>query len=208
MTTEPGLRERKKEATRRRITDAAVALFAERGFEKVPVADIAAAADVSPATVFNYFPTKEDLIYDGMESFHSALLEAIRDRPAGTTVVAAFRDYVLQPRGVLADPDSPVVESLAQIARIVSESPSLQARERLEADREAEGLRQLLAEELGDGILPWTIAAALVGTTRGMSRQVQLAAAEGRLGARFTSEVLAAAVAAIDAVEAGLSDAP
>jgi AcrR family transcriptional regulator len=205
--TEQGLRERKKVETRRRITETAVALFAERGFERVPVADIAAAADVSTATVFNYFPTKEDLIYDGMESFHAALLAALRDRPEGTTVVAAFRDYVLQPRGVLADPSSPVVESLAQIARIVRESPSLQARERLETDREAEGLRDLLAEELGDGILSWTVAAALVGTTRGMSRQVQAAAAEGRLGARFTRRVLAEARAAIDAVETGLSAA-
>ena len=205
---EPGLRERKKQETRQRITETAIALFAERGFERVPVADIAAAADVSTATVFNYFPTKEDLIYDGMESFHAALIAELRGRSAGTSVVAAFRDYVLQPRGVLADPGSPAAESLAQVGRIVAGSPSLQARERLETDRETEQLRSLLAEELGDGLLAWTVAAPLVGTTRGMSRQVQSAAAEGRLSARFTKRVLADARAAMDVVEAGLSVAP
>jgi AcrR family transcriptional regulator len=204
--TERGLRERKKQETRERITAAAIALFADRGFERVPVADIAAAAGVSTATVFNYFPTKEDLIYDGMESFHAALVDAIRSRPAGTSVVSAFRDYALQPRGVLADPGSPVADSLAQVGRIVRESPSLQARERLETDREAEALRALLADELGDdGLLPWTMAAALIGTTRGMARQVQAAAAEGRLSPRFTRKILAEATAVLDVVEAGLS---
>ena len=204
--TEQGLRERKKEATRRRITDAAIALFAERGFERVPVADIAAAADVSPATVFNYFPTKEDLIYDGMAAFQGALVEAVRTRPAGTSVVTAFRAYALQPRGVLADPGSPVLPGLALVGRIVSESPSLQARERLEADRTTEALRDLLAAELqDDGLRPWTVAAALVGTTRAMAREVQSAAAEGRIDRRFARRILADAEAAIDVVETGLS---
>jgi AcrR family transcriptional regulator len=203
--SEPGLRERKKQETRQRITEAAIALFAERGFERVPVADIAVAADVSTATVFNYFPAKEDLIYDGMASFNDTMLAAIRERPQGTSVVAAFRDYVLQPRGVLADPGSPIIESLALVGRIVRDSPSLQARERLEADRAVEALRDLLADELGDRSLrPWAVASALVGTTRGMVREVQAAAAEGRISARFTRQILAAAGAAIDVVEAGL----
>ncbi len=202
---QPGLRERKKQDTRERITRAAIALFGERGFERVPVADIAAEADVSTATVFNYFPAKEDLIYDGMASFNDTMLAAIRERPDGTTVVAAFRDYVLQPRGVLADPGSPALESLALIGRIVRDSPSLQARERLEADRAAETLRDLLTDELGDsGLRAWAVAAALVGITRGMSREVQAAAAEGRISKAFTLKVLAAAGAAVDTLEAGL----
>jgi AcrR family transcriptional regulator len=206
--TELGLRERKKQETRRRITAAAIDLFAERGFEKVPVADIARAADVSTATVFNYFPVKEDLIYDGMSSFHDDLVAAVRERPSGTSVLGAFRDYVLQPRGVLADPKSPVLESVAQVARIVRQSPSLQARERAEADRAVGELRMLLEEELGEDVLrAWAVSSALVGTTRGMSREVQAAAAEGRITKRFVTQLLASAAATLDIVEAGLDPA-
>src|SRR5215213_6842530 len=103
MAMEMGLRERKKQQTRQRIQEGAIELFAARGFDKVPVAEIARAADVSEATVFNYFPTKEDLVYEGMEAFENALIDAVRDRPDGTSVLSAYRDFVLQPRGALAD---------------------------------------------------------------------------------------------------------
>ncbi|MFD3486479.1 TetR/AcrR family transcriptional regulator [Streptomyces sp. NPDC058665] len=57
-----GLRERKKRQTYERLSETAIALFLERGFEKVSVAEIAAAAEVSKPTLFRYFPTKEDLV--------------------------------------------------------------------------------------------------------------------------------------------------
>ncbi|MFC8074564.1 TetR/AcrR family transcriptional regulator [Streptomyces sp. NPDC057307] len=57
-----GLRERKKRQTYERLSETAIALFLERGFEKVSVAEIAAAADVSKPTLFRYFPAKEDLV--------------------------------------------------------------------------------------------------------------------------------------------------
>ena len=58
-----GLRELKKEQTRQLIADTAWRLFADRGFDRVTVAEIAREAQVAEATVFNYFPTKEDLFY-------------------------------------------------------------------------------------------------------------------------------------------------
>src|SRR3954452_9035287 len=97
-----GLRERKKEQTRRLIADTARGLFAERGFDAVTVADVARAADVAEKTVFNYFPTKEDLFYSGMEAFEERLLDAVRDREPGQTALAAFRRFLLQPQGVFA----------------------------------------------------------------------------------------------------------
>src|SRR5262250_822800 len=100
-----GLRERKKQQTRQRMIDVALELFDERGFDKVPVADVARAAEVSEATVFNYFPTKEDLVFQGMEAFEAELLRAVRDRPVGESAAAAFGRFVTQRRGVLAAED-------------------------------------------------------------------------------------------------------
>ena len=90
----PGLRERKKEQTRQQISAAARRLFLERGYDAVTVAQVAEAADVSEATVFNYFRTKEDLFFSGLESFECALLEAVRQRGPGESALAAFRRFL------------------------------------------------------------------------------------------------------------------
>src|SRR5947209_4544293 len=130
MTAEPGLRERKKQQTRQLIADTARGLFAQRGFDRVTVAEVARVADVSEATVFNYFPTKEDLVYIGLEAFEANLLDAVRDRRPGESVVAAFGRFVAQPRGLLTTKDPRVVRHLAGITRTIAESPALLARER------------------------------------------------------------------------------
>src|SRR4051794_3589293 len=85
-----GLRASKKRRTREAIAAAALRLFTERGFDAVTVAEVAAAADVSEKTVFNYFPAKEDLLFERGEERRAALVEAIRSRPAGTSVVEPF----------------------------------------------------------------------------------------------------------------------
>src|SRR5919198_1960081 len=105
MAAEVGLRERKKRRTRQLLADTARRLFSERGFENVSVAEIARVAEVSQATVFNYFPSKEDLVFSGLETFEEQLLRAIRERGSGETVVAAFARFVLEPRGFLAADD-------------------------------------------------------------------------------------------------------
>src|SRR4051812_33537983 len=105
-----GLRERKKQQTRQLIAETARKLFAERGFEGATVAEVAREAEVSEATVFNYFPTKEDLFYSGLEAFEEALLTAIREREPGESVLAAFSRFVLEPRGLLAAKDPEAVD--------------------------------------------------------------------------------------------------
>ena len=95
-----GLRERKKRETRQTIRQAALQLFAERGFDAVTVTEVARVANVSQATVFNYFPTKEDLFYERMEDFEDELLAAVRTRRPGESVLSAFRDFVLDVSGV------------------------------------------------------------------------------------------------------------
>src|ERR687888_828173 len=88
-----GLRERKKQLTREHIAETARRLFGEHGFERVTVAEIARAADVSEQTVFNYFPRKEDLVYWRLESFEEELLAAIRERAPGESALSAFRRF-------------------------------------------------------------------------------------------------------------------
>jgi AcrR family transcriptional regulator len=117
-----GWRERKKQQTRQRMINVALELFDERGFDRVPVAEVARAAEVSEATIFNYFPTKEDLVYGSMVAFEATLLDAVRRRPAGTSVLAAFRDCVLQPRGALATDDPAITGQIARTARIIAGS--------------------------------------------------------------------------------------
>src|SRR5437764_6912236 len=77
MTHPQGLRERKKQQTRDLIAETARSLFTERGFDAITVDEVAREADVSRKTVFNYFPTKEDLVYWRLETFESELLTAI-----------------------------------------------------------------------------------------------------------------------------------
>ncbi|MEU4893580.1 TetR family transcriptional regulator [Streptomyces sp. NPDC044780] len=97
MTTEnqPGLRERKKQRTREAISDAAIALFIERGFHEVSVAQIAEAAEVSKRTLFAYFPTKEDLVVHRMADHETESARVVRARPARTTPLTALRDHFL-----------------------------------------------------------------------------------------------------------------
>src|SRR5689334_10234334 len=105
MAAQPGLRERKKQRTRQLLSETARRLFGERGFEQVSIGEIARVAEVSEQTVFNYFPSKEDLVYSGLEAFEEQLLAAIRGRPAGHTVLAAFGAFILEPRGLFAAED-------------------------------------------------------------------------------------------------------
>src|SRR5215211_2325660 len=128
MSAEPRLRERKKQQTRELIAETASRLFEERGFEGVTVADVARAAEVSEGTVFNYFPTKEDLFYKRMEAFEAELVDAVRNRPPGESVLSAFRRFVLDGSKRLGAEE--VAQVIANAARVIDVSPALQARER------------------------------------------------------------------------------
>ncbi len=86
----PGLRERKKAATRRAISDVATRLFMERGFDAVTMAEVADAAGVSVKTIFNYFGSKEDLYLDRDAELRAHLLQAVTGRGPGVTITAAL----------------------------------------------------------------------------------------------------------------------
>ena len=209
MEGELGLRERKKLRTRQRIAESAWRLFAECGFDAVPVAAVARAAEVSEATVFNYFPTKEDLVFQGMEVFETELLAAVAGRPAGEPVVAAFARFVLQARGLLAAQDDDAARYLTGISRMIAASPALLAREREVLARYTASLATLLAEdtaaEPGD-LRPWVIAHALMGTHQSLIEFVRRRVLDGPADHRhLAAEVSARGRQALALLEQGLA---
>jgi AcrR family transcriptional regulator len=204
-----GLRERKKTRTRELIAEIARTLFAERGFEAVTVAEIARAADVSPQTVFNYFPTKEDLVYWRLEAFEAELLTAIRDRPEGEPVIAAFGRFVRRPRGLLAEGDADARERLAGITRMIAGSPALLAREAQTLARYTASLAALIAAEQGakpTDIGPAVTANALMGVHHALVEQARAGVVAGTPHATLRRQLLAAADGALKLLEGGLGD--
>jgi AcrR family transcriptional regulator len=213
MHASPGLRERKKQQTRQLIADTARRLFAERGFEGVPVAEVARRADVSEATVFNYFPTKEDLFYSGLEEFEEKLLAAVRDRKPGTSVLAAFRDFMLVERGVFdmkaAGGDDEATERVRTITRVITESPALLARERQVFAEYSRSLAALIAEETGAAagdVLPAAVANALIGVHRSLIDYVRERTLAGARASQISRGVRAQAKKAFAQLEEGLAD--
>ena len=95
MAEPAGLRARKRERTRDAIADAAISLFLARGFDHVPVADIAARAEVSKPTLFRYFPAKEDLVLHRIADHNGEAARVVRARPAGVSPLAALHRHFL-----------------------------------------------------------------------------------------------------------------
>ena len=205
MGTQPGLRERKKRQTRALIAAAARRLFSDRGFDAVTVAEVARAADVSEGTVYNYFPTKEDLFYGGMEAFEAELVDAVRDRPVGEPVLDAFRRFVLDSLGRLANEEVP--EVVATAARLVAASRALQAREREIVAHYTDALAALIAQEAEApaDVEPSAAAAALMCVQRALVAYVRAQVLDGRHGPELAADTRAQAKRAFARLETGLA---
>jgi AcrR family transcriptional regulator len=202
-----GLRERKKQQTRQQIFEAARALFEAKGFDRVSVAEIARAVDVSEVTVFNYFPTKEDLFYGGMEFFEEQLIESVRSRPKGESVIKAFRRTLLAGAERLKTQQS--ADAILKAAQLVSASSSLAAREREIAERYTARLAEVLALEAGadpEDVEPLSVAAALMATHRGLVGYVRQRVLAGQRGARLADDYRSQARRAYARLERGLAD--
>jgi AcrR family transcriptional regulator len=203
---EPGLRERKKQRTRQLIAETARALFAERGFAGVTVAEIAEAADVSQKTVFNYFPTKEDLVYWQLEAFEQELLAAIRERDPGESALSAFARFITRQRGLLGRADEGSRERLAALTRTIVESPSLLAREQQIFAGYTRSLATLLAEETGGqpgDLRPWVAANAMMGVHRALVDDARARIVAGERGDALAAGVRKRADAALGLLGGG-----
>ncbi len=197
-----GLRAWKKARTRLTISNIATGLFMRDGFEAVTVAQIAAAAEVSVKTVFNYFPSKEDLFFDRVEDVIGALVDAVVERPAGATVVGALHG-VLADRLVPFDDDgwrrlrnAEDYERFRRFLATEEASPALRTRRLVIAELWTARLAQLFTHQLG---LPKgdpraaTLAAMVIAVMTLRARTLSAAMAE-RLSARTVERRVRAVV--------------
>jgi AcrR family transcriptional regulator len=172
-----GLRESKKLRTRQEIADKAMGLFARRGFDHVTVAEVAEAANVSEKTVYNYFPTKEDLFFDEVPAREAALVAAVRERAGGESITRALERHQAGGCDRLCSP------GFATFARIIEESPALRAKELEVMARYTEALAGAIRREAGVPELEARVAAnALVSVYWQHFRNARAHALAGRHG--------------------------
>lgn len=163
-----GLRERKKQRTKAAIADAALELFLARGFDQTTVVEIAEAADVSPRTFFTYFPTKEEVVFDGHTGDLDAMRERLAQRRPGESAVDALQGWIAE---TMAAPD---FSNAAEVERrkLIHETPALVAYESAHVDtRFREILVEAVAADLGTDrgeLAPQMVAAAASAALRAM----------------------------------------
>ncbi|MFE6053557.1 TetR/AcrR family transcriptional regulator [Kitasatospora sp. NPDC056446] len=205
-----GLRELKKQQTRELLADTAMGLFAERGFDRVTVVEVARAAGVSPNTVFNYFPTKEDLFFDRQDAVVAHLADVVRHRPAGRSAVDAVRADLLAAVAA-GEPTVGLSPGMAAFWRIVSDSPALRARLLELGERAEAALAAVLAEESGaapDDPLPHVLAGAVAGAHRAVLGEIRRAMVAGEPAGAVRTRVEAAVERAFGLLASGLADYP
>jgi AcrR family transcriptional regulator len=134
-----GLRARKREQTRERLTRAAMALFLERGFEATTLDDIAAAADISRRSFFHYFASKEDVVFTWQEELSAALVAAVGARPAGESMLTAAENAIA---AMVRQVDASEAIAMSCLKR---DNPALRARDQVKYEK----LERALAEALG-----------------------------------------------------------
>ena len=160
-TDQPGLRERKKARTRASIREHALRLFREQGYPVTTVEQIAAAAEISPATFFRYFPTKEDVVLQ--DDFDLVTIGALDAQPPELGPVAAFRAAARQSLAAMTEEDK---ERFRETSRLTAEVPEIRARALDEFTRTLDAIAAALARRLGrteDDFAVRTLAGAIIG---------------------------------------------
>jgi AcrR family transcriptional regulator len=195
-----GLRERKKRLMRQQLSGTATAMFLDRGFDGVRVAEVAAACGVSEKTVFNYFPVKEALVMDRLEATLAALSAGLAD-PARTPVQAAL-GILDQELGTLigwlaAQEDaSQGREAVRRFGDLIRATPALRAYQADMTDKSASAAAGILAARAGtaaDDPEPQIAARALLGLWRvqadSLRRHLDRAATPALLHEQVTADV-------------------
>lgn len=143
-----GLRERKKRRTRERIHQEANRLFVERGFDRVTIAEVAEAAEVSVNTLYNYFQAKEDLVLPPDRASPDRLAQIVRERAPGDSparaVLTRLREELERRERALG-----LTEGFGPVFEMMRAAPTLTARLETLGQQMTDSLADLLTEETG-----------------------------------------------------------
>jgi AcrR family transcriptional regulator len=172
-----GLRERKKARTRAAIREHALRLFREQGYTATTIEQIAAAADVSPATFFRYFPTKEDVVLQ--DDFDIVTLAALQEQPPELGPIAAFRGAAAAARAQMSAED---VARFAETTRLTLTVPEIRARAVDELTRTGDVITTAIAARIGrgaDDFASRNIAGAIIGVIMAATMPLHLAHGDG-----------------------------
>jgi len=206
VTEQAGLRERKRQRTHDTISAAAITLFLERGFDAVPVADVAAAAEVSKPTLFKYFPTKEDLVLHRIADHSGEAARVVRDRSEGERPLAALRRHFLD--GLRdRDPVTGLNDHPQVLAyhRMVFETPSLAARVASYTETDEAALADALDPR--GGLAARLAAGQILVVQRILARDNWRRLIGGRTAAQLHRPAVTAANRAFDQLDSGLAGA-
>ena len=197
-----GLRERRKQETRQAISDIATQMFVERGFDEVTIAQVADAAGVAKMTVTNYFPRKEDLVFDRAEAVVRQLADVITARAPGESMLAAIRrDYA----EAVARADVTLGLSTPAFAQMILSSPVLLGRALEMLDQRERALGDAIAAETGtDNSQQRLVAALLASVHRVLSAEASERSLTGQPREEICAMLARAATRAFDLLEPSL----
>jgi AcrR family transcriptional regulator len=200
----PGLRERKKQETRQAISDIATVMFVQRGFDAVTISQVAEAAGVSKMTVTNYFPRKEDLVFDRGEAIIASLASAVASRAPGESLLAAIRrDY----DQAVARADVTLGLSSPAFATMIENSPVLSGRGLELLHQREQALGDAIAAETGrDDPQQRVVAAYLASVHRVLYAEGSRRSLAGEPRAEILAVLAAEAKRAFDRLEPSLGD--
>ncbi|MEW1689935.1 TetR/AcrR family transcriptional regulator [Streptomyces sp. NPDC091265] len=201
------LRERKKVQTRHRLLAEAMKLFTERGFDQVSVAEIAEAADVSKMTVFNYFDSKEDLVFAPMEEHIGDVARVVRDRAPGESAVAGVRRHFLS---AIEERDASVGMSGSSVAlgllQLIQQTPTLLTRAHAFFVRSFDQLTDVLVEEGEEPAIARIAAAQLIGTRNALITENHRRLLAGESADAIAADAVVLAERGFGLLEKGLGD--
>jgi hypothetical protein len=147
-----------------------------------------------------------------MEAFEADLLDAVRERAPGESFLTAFGRFLLgmlEARGLLASADEETGDRLVAVSRVITESPSLLARERQVFDRYTASLAALMSKETGAAegdVEPWVAANALMGVHRSLLDYTRRSVLAGVRNPRLGREVRRQGEQALALLRLGLGD--